>query len=327
MLEYVNPQWFWALLLLIPVILYEIFVRPNKQVHLSHSRLDLLKQAAGYSNFLRFIPLILRVLAILFLVIALARPRLAHKQQHITGKGIDIMLAIDVSGSMKALDFKPVNRLEAAKKVARDFIDKRVNDRIGCVIFAENAFTQCPLTIDYNILMNIMDHIQINEEANGTSIGLGLATAVARLKDSPAKTKIIILITDGRNNSGEIDPSTAADLAVAYGIKVYPIGVGSRGLVDFPVQTAWGMQTKQVQIDIDMDALDAIAEATGTRHARLATNTDELEEIIQTIDKMEKTEIKIKNYFTYDELFPRYLLLALIFLALELGFRLFILKY
>jgi Ca-activated chloride channel family protein len=327
MLEFVNPRWFWALALLIPILLYELLVRPRKQVYLSHSRIDLLRQAVGHSSLLSYVPLILRIAAVVLMVVALARPRLAHKEQQVSGKGIDIMLAIDVSGSMKALDFKPVNRLEAAKKVARDFIEKRYNDRIGCVVFSENAYTQCPLTIDYNILMNIMDHIKINEEANGTAIGLGLATAVARLKDSPAKTKIIILITDGRNNAGEIDPQTASKLAVTYGIKVYPVGVGSKGLVDFPVQTAWGTQIQQVQIDIDMDALDAIAEATGTRRARLATNTEQLEEIIETIDKMEKTEIKIKNYYTYDELFMRYLLLAFVLLALELGFRVVISKY
>ncbi|HPR18888.1 MAG TPA: VWA domain-containing protein [Candidatus Cloacimonadota bacterium] len=281
MLEFVNIKWLWALLILIPYLVYEILVKQKRRVRINYSQIDLVKKVAGSSWLLNYIPIILRVLVITLLIIALARPRMAHKRQQITGKGIDIMLAIDVSGSMQAVDFKPTNRLEAAKKVAEDFIDKRHNDRIGLVVFAENAFTQCPLTLDYNILMNIMDKVQINKDANGTAIGMGLATAVARMKDSEAKSKVIILITDGLNNTGEIDPLTAADLAATYNIKVYPIGVGSKGLVDYPVQTPFGMQYQKVKIDFDMDSLNKIADATGTDQARLATNTAELEAILQ----------------------------------------------
>jgi Ca-activated chloride channel family protein len=263
---------------------------------------------------------------ILLLVLSLARPRLAHKRQQITGKGIDIILAIDVSGSMKAIDFKPDNRLEAAKKVAVDFIEKRRNDRIGCIVFSENALTQCPLTLDYNILMTIMENIKINEEANGTAIGMGLATAVARIRESEAKSKVIILITDGRNNAGEIDPITAADFAATYGIKVYPIGVGSKGLVDYPVQTPYGIQYQKVKIDIDMDTLNKIAEITGTERARLATNTAELEAILGYIDQMEKTEIVINDYYIYQEMFWRYLLFAFALMMIEFLFRIVIKK-
>lgn len=326
MLEFVYPDWFWGLLIILPYIAYEIFIKNKKKVRLIHSRIDLIRDVAGRSSFLRFIPIILRVLVLVLLIISLARPRISHKKQQITGKGIDIMLAIDVSGSMKAVDFKPTNRLEAAKRVALKFIEKRRNDRIGLIVFSENAYTQCPLTLDYNILMSIMQDVKINEEASGTAIGMGLATAVARLKDSEAKSKVIILITDGRNNAGEIEPFDAAGLASAFEVKVYPVGVGRKGLVDFPVQTAFGVRYKKVKIDIDMESLDKIAEITGTNHARLATNTDELSAIMKHIDEMEKTELKINDYYVYQELFWRYLLAAFILLLLEFVFRIMIRK-
>lgn len=326
MLEFVHPNWFWALFVLIPFLLFEIFVKNRRKVRLLHSRVDILKQISTNNWIYSAAPIFLRSLVILLLVVTLARPRMAHKRQQITSKGIDIILSIDVSGSMKAVDFKPNNRLEAAKQVAVDFINKRHNDRIGLIVFSENALTQCPLTLDYNILMTIMESIQIDKDANGTAIGMGLATAVARIRESEAKSKVIILITDGRNNTGEIDPVTAANLATTYDIKVYPIGVGSKGLVDYPVQTAFGIQYQKVKIDIDMDTLNKIAEITGTERARLATNTSELNAILSYIDEMEKTEIIINDYYVYQELFWRYLLLAFALLMLEFTFRIVILK-
>lgn len=327
MLEFVHPHWFWALLVLLPYFAFEIFYKNKKQVTLVHSRIDVLKKVAKRNSFLKYIPLILRSIIIVLLIVSLTRPRLAHKKQEVKGKGIDIMLAIDVSGSMKAVDLKPKNRLEAAKKVANTFIDNRRNDRIGLVVFSENAFTQCPLTLDYNILMTIMDKVKINEEANGTAIGMGLAMSVARLKDSQAESKVIILITDGMNNAGEIDPFTAADIAATYGIKVYTIGVGKSGLVDFPHQTRFGIQYKKVNIKIDMDTLNKIAQMTGTERARRAQNTEELKAIIRRIDELEKTEIKIENYFQYQELFWSYLLAAMILLILEFVFKIVIIKH
>ena len=326
MLEYVNPKWFWALLIIIPYLLYEFLIIRKKKVRLIHSRIELIRSIAGRSSLLQYIPIVIRILIILLLILTLARPRLAHKKQQITGKGIDIMLAIDVSGSMKAVDFKPTNRLEAAKQVATNFIEHRRNDRIGLIVFSENAFTQCPLTLDYNILMSIMDNVAIDEDANGTAIGMGLATAVARLKDSEAKSKVIILITDGRNNAGEIEPLDAAGLAKAFDVKVYPIGVGRKGLVDYPFQTAMGVRYQKVNIEIDMDSLDKIAEITGTKHARLATNTEELTAIMEYIDEMERTELKINDYYIYQELFWRYLLAAFILMLLEFTFRIIIRK-
>jgi len=326
MLEYVNPQWFWALFILIPYLLYEFFISRKKKFRLVHSRVDMIRSVAGRSSLLQYLPILTRTLVIILLIITLARPRLAHKKQQITGKGIDIMLAIDVSGSMKAVDFKPTNRLEAAKKVATEFIEKRRNDRIGLVVFSENAFTQCPLTLDYNILMSIMDNVKIDEDANGTAIGMGLATAVARLKDSEAKSKVIILITDGRNNAGEIEPFDAAKLASTFDVKVYPVGVGRKGLVDYPVQTALGVRYQKVSIDIDMDSLDKIAELTGTKHARLASNTEQLTTIMDHIDEMERTELKINDYYIYKELFWGYLFAAFILMLLDYIFRVIIRK-
>ncbi len=326
MLEYVNPKWFWALLIIIPYLLYEFLINRKKRVRLIHSRIDLIRSIAARSSVLQFVPIIIRTLTILLLILALARPRLAHKKQQITGKGIDIMLAIDVSGSMKAVDFKPTNRLEAAKKVAIDFIEHRRNDRIGLIVFSENAFTQCPLTLDYNILMSIMDNVSIDEDASGTAIGMGLATAVARLKDSEAKSKVIILITDGRNNAGEIEPLDAAGLSKTFDVKVYPVGVGRKGLVDYPIQTAMGIRYQKVNIEIDMDSLDKIAEITGTKHARLATNTDELFAIMEYIDEMERTELKINDYYIYQELFWKYLLAAFVLMLIEFIFRIVIRK-
>lgn len=322
MLEFVHPNWFWLLLILIPYLLFEIFVARKKKVRLLHSRIALLSKITRNNYFWEFLPILLRILTIIFLIIALARPRIAHKKQQITGKGIDIILAIDVSGSMKAVDFQPKNRLEAAKKVAEQFIEKRRNDRIGLVIFAENSYTQCPLTLDYNILKSILEKISINEEANGTAIGMGLATSVARIKDSKADSKVIILITDGRNNAGEMQPFDAAELARTFGIKVYPIGVGRKGKVDYPVQTAFGVRYQKVQIDIDMETLDEIAHITGTENARLATNTAQLETIMKHIDQMEKTELKINDYHVYQELFWFFLFIAFILLILQIILRL-----
>ncbi len=326
MLEFMYPNWFWGLLILIPYLAYEIFFKQKKQVRLIHSQISLLKQAAGHNSPLRFLPLVLRSLLIATIILALARPRLANQKQSVKGDGIDIVLALDVSGSMMAIDLKPKNRLEAAKQVAKQFIENRKNDRIGMVIFAEHAFTQCPLTLDYNVLNTILQNVEIDKEANGTAIGMGLATAVARLKDSEAKSKVIILITDGRNNSGEIDPLAAADLAATFGIKVYTIGVGKKGYADFPVETAFGTQYRKIKVDIDMETLDKIAQITETERARRATNTKELEAIMKHIDKLEKTKIEIENYYEYTELFWYFLLLALALIFLEIFLKLVIIK-
>ena len=326
MLEFVNPRWFWLLLVLLPYLLFELLYKPRHRATFFHPKVEVLKKLNKFSNWTQYITIGLNCLIIILFVVALARPRLAHKRQEIKGKGIDIVMAIDISGSMKAIDFQPENRLGAAKEGAEKFIENRKNDRIGLVTFAETAFTQCPLTLDYNVLMTILDNIEIDETANGTAIGLGLATAVGRLKDSEAKTKVIILITDGRRNRGEIEPSTAADLAKTYGIKVYTIGVGKEGEVDFPVQTGYGVTYRKMRVDIDMETLNSIAQITGTERARRATNTKELFAIMDYIDKLEKTELKIKNYYEYEELFYIYLILGLILLLIQFVYRFIFVK-
>ncbi len=322
MFEFASPNWFW-LLLIVPVYLtYELFYKSRKVVRIIHPSVKLLKEASGHSSLMRFLPLVLRTIIILLLVTSLARPRFKNKQTEIVGRGIDIMLAIDVSGSMHAIDFQPTNRLEAAKKVASEFIKRRPNDRIGIVTFAENAFTRCPLTLDYRILNLTMDSIEIDDNANGTAIGLGLGQSVARLEKSDAKSKVVILITDGRNNTGEIEPLDAAELAKIYDIKVYPIGVGSKGMVDFPYKDAWGRTRYQKgRSDVDMETLDKIAEITGTRKARRAHNTKELEQIVELIDSMEKSTVKVNTYYQHRELFGIVLILAMIFLIAEAAFR------
>jgi len=320
------PNWFWGLFILIPYLAYEILFKPKKQVRLIHSQVSLLKQAAGHNSFLRFLPLILRSLLIASIIVALARPRLANQKQSVKGDGIDIIISLDVSGSMMAIDLKPKNRLEAAKLVAKEFIEKRKNDRIGMVIFAEHSFTQCPLTLDYNVLNTILENVEIDREASGTAIGMGLATAVARLKNSKAKLKVIILITDGSNNSGEIDPLAAANLAATFGIKVYTIGVGKKGYADFPVEKAFGTRYRKIKVDVDMETLDKIAKITGTGKANRATNTEELEAIMKHIDDLEKTKIEIENYYEYTELFWYFLLLALALIFLEIFFKFVIIK-
>jgi len=326
MFEFAYPKFFWLLTILIPYILYELFIKEKRRIKIAFPQTEKLLKLKKHNDFMLYIPLILRVIILALIITALARPRMADKKQLITGKGIDIILTIDVSGSMQAIDFKPTNRLQAAKKVATDFIEKRRNDRIGLVTFAEYAFTLCPLTLDYNILMNILDMVKIDEDANGTAIGMGLATAVARLKESKAKTKVVILITDGRNNTGEIDPFTAAQLAATYGIKVYVIGVGKEGMADFPVQTPFGVQYRKIKSDLDMKTLNKIADITGTKRAYRARNTAELKSIMQQIDKMEKSEIKIKNYYQYKEVYRNYLLVAFILMLLDFLFRTLIRK-
>jgi len=328
MLEFMYPLWFWAFLLIPAYLVFEYFVKRKRTPRLSYSRVAILKQAAGHSSLMEYLPMILRSLVIILLIIALARPRISNKLEKVTGEGIDIVVAIDISGSMQAIDFQPTNRLEAAKKVAADFVSKRVNDKIGFVTFSETAYTQAPLTLDYNILMSLTETISIDEGSSGTAIGMGLAMATARLKDSEAETKIIILLTDGQNNAGEIDPFTAADLAKRYGIKVYTIGVGQKGLVDFPVQDPYTGRTiyRKMQSDVDMETLNRIAQLTGTESAKRAHNTEELQTIFDYIDKQEKTAYVLEHYYQYDEKFYVFLLAAVIVLLFEFLYRIYFRK-
>jgi Ca-activated chloride channel family protein len=270
-------------------------------------------------TYLRHVPFALRCLTVIFLVVALARPQSTNNLRNVTTEGIDIMIALDISGSMQAMDFKP-NRLEAAKDVAIDFISGRSTDKIGLVVFAAESFTQCPLTIDHAVLTNLFNDIQIGMLQDGTAIGLGLATAVNRIKDSQAKSKVIILLTDGVNNHGEVAPITAAEIAKTFGIRVYTVGVGTQGMAPFPVNTVFGQQVQNMEVKIDETMLQNIANMTGGQYFR-ATNKEKLRNIYQEIDEMEKTKIEVKEYSKRSEEFLPFALIALGLLLFELVLR------
>jgi Ca-activated chloride channel family protein len=258
------------------------------------------------------------------IVLAIARPRSSSKLDKVDSEGIDIVLAMDVSTSMLARDFNP-DRISAAKDIAIEFIAQRPSDRIGIVVFASESYTQCPLTTDRATLINLMKEIQTGLIDDGTAIGNGLATAVARLKDSNAKSRVVILLTDGVNNSGEIPPQTAADIAKSYGIRVYTIGVGANGNAPYPVITPWGVDMQNMPVQIDEDLLKKIANTTGGRYFRATDNT-KLSEIYSEINKMEKARTTIDSFPVYKELFGTFGLIALICLLMELVLRWFVIK-
>jgi Ca-activated chloride channel family protein len=264
---------------------------------------------------------IIRCLAIGLFILALARPQSGNKTTEILTEGIDIMLCLDTSGSMNAMDFtldnKRVNRLQVIKKVVNEFIRARQNDRLGMVVFAQEAFTQCPLTLDYGVLLSFLDRLEIGMAGDTTAIGSALVTCVKRLKNVKAKSKIIILLTDGRNNTGTISPAAAADIAKTYGIKVYTIGVGTEGEAPFLVDSIFGKRYVYQKVDLDEQTLQEIARKTGGRYFR-ATNTDALKAIYQQIDKMEKTEAKVKEYMEYEERFAYFLIPGLILMLAEI---------
>lgn len=317
-----GSPYFLILLLLVPFIFF-IYYRSYGQAKIRFSSLKLFSSfKKSRKESFKFILPLLRGLSLVFLIIALARPQLGTKSTEVLSEGVDILLTIDTSGSMKALDFhlkgSEVNRLDVVKNVVSDFIERRDYDRMGMIIFGEEAYTQCPLTLDHNILLSFLQWIRIGIIGDGTAIGNALAVSVKRLKDQPTKSKVIILLTDGRNNAGEVDPITAAQIAKKYGIKVYTIGVGSRGPVPYPEETPFGVRQVLARLDLDEDTLKQIADITFGRYFR-ATETDELEEIYQTIDQLEKTEIKMKEYNDYHELYMWFVIIGLVLMILEIG--------
>ena len=259
------------------------------------------------------------MLVFVFIIIALARPQASNRWRTESTEGIDIMMALDVSGTMQGEDLKP-NRIEAAKTVASEFILSRPNDNIGLVVFAGESFTQCPLTTDHAVLINLFKAVKFGIIEDGTAIGLGLANAVNRIKDSKAKSKVIILLTDGSNNRGDIAPITAAEIAKTFGIRVYAVGVGSYGVVNIPVQTPMGIQYQQMQSEFDEKSLQNIAAMTGGKYFR-ATDNSKLRHIYQEIDQLEKTKINVRQYSKREEQFYVFSLLAFIFLGLEVLLR------
>ena len=321
--EFVNPQLFWLLLLLPLLLLWFFWKRKQQTAVLKISSLKGFDTSKNWLAKLRPLLFVLRLIALALIIVAMARPRTVDESTRIkTTKGIDIVIAIDVSASMLARDLKP-NRLEALKTVASRFIQARPNDRLGLVEYAGESYTKTPLTSDKNIVLSSLKSIKYNTTiTGGTAIGMGLATSVNRLKESRAKGKVIILLTDGVNNSGFIDPKIASELAVEFGIKVYTIGIGSNGMALSPIGILpnGSFQYGNIQVEIDEDLLKQIAETTGGKYFR-ATSNSKLEDIYEEINKLEKTEIEETKYKSYEELFRPLVLAAFGLLLFELLLR------
>jgi Ca-activated chloride channel family protein len=315
-IEFAHPGFFWLLLLIPITIAYYIWRERKLQGNMSVSAIKgFALPAKTLLPMFRHTSLVLRSLGLIALIFALARPQSSLSWQNSTTEGIDIIIASDISGSMLAEDFKP-NRLEAGKNIAIDFIKNRPDDRIGLVIFSGESFTQCPLTIDHDVLINLYADIHNGMIDDGTAIGMGLATAVNRLKESTAKSKVVILLTDGSNNMGSIPPLTAAEIAKTFGVRVYTVGVGTHGFAPYPFQTPMGIQYQNVPVDIDEGTLNKIANTTGGKYFR-ATNNATLKSIYEKIDKLEKAKIDVTQYHKKTELYLPFALVALGFLLLE----------
>jgi len=316
-ITFANPE-FLYLLAIVPVfIIWYIFKRKKINASLRFSAtIGFMEAGKTLKFYLRHLPQVLRILSIILIILVLARPQSTDNWEDTNTEGIDIVIALDISGSMLAEDFSP-NRLEASKNVAIQFVSGRPDDRIGLVVFSGESFTQCPITTDHAVLINLFKDIKSGMIEDGTAIGLGLANSVSRLKDSNTKSKVVILLTDGVNNQGEIAPQTAAELAQTFGIRVYTVGVGSMGTAPYPFQTAFGTQYQNVEVKIDEDALREIADLTDGRYFR-ATNNQKLVEIYKEIDQLEKTKIEVKQYSKKKEEYLLLAILAVIFIFLEL---------
>ncbi len=318
-MKFASPLYF---LLLIPVwVFFLLYVtgKVGRGAVLRFSSVELVKRSKGRTlSFGRFVTGLLRAAALTMLVFALARPQTGTGEDKTKQQVVDIVISLDVSGSMATLDFQPDNRLVAAKIEAKNFIEARKNDRIGLVIFAGQSFTQCPLTVDHRAILTLLDQIQLGTLEDGTAIGLGLASAVNRLKNSEAKTKLVVLLTDGVNNAGEIDPLTAAELAKQLKVRVYTVGVGKEGTSLMPVlDPVYGQRFLKVETQIDEKLMDTIARKTGGRYFR-AQDTRSLREIFKEIDKLEKTEVEVERFMHYEEKYLWFLWPALFLLLAEL---------
>lgn len=319
-MQFANPTYLYLLLIIAPLTVWYIIRMSKMQASFKLASTHAFKgKKKGLKVYLRHLPFVLRMAAISLLIIAIARPQAIDSWEESETQGIDIILAMDISGSMLAQDLQP-NRLEAVKKVAAEFITDRKNDNIGLVIFAGETFTQCPMTTDHKVLLNLLNEVDFGMIEDGTAIGLGLANSVNRLKDSESKSKIVILLTDGSNNRGQIAPMTAADLAKSYGIRVYTVGAGSKGTAPTPVQTPFGIRMQNMPVDIDEDILTDIANLTGGRYFR-AVDNESLSDIYHEIDKLEKYLISVQNVSRKQELFLPFALIALALVFIELALR------
>jgi Ca-activated chloride channel family protein len=317
MLTFGSPL-FLLLLLALPLFFILKNRKSGKIVFSSIELLSSLKMRKVRNP--KFILLIIRTFAIAALIIALARPQSGRKFTDVTSEGVDILLLLDTSGSMKALDFrregKQVDRLSVVKNVVEEFVKKRQGDRLGLIVFGDEAFTQCPLTTDHGIVIDFLKKVEIGMVGEATSIGSAIGVGVNRIKDIKSKEKILILLTDGRNTAGQLPPQKAAELAKKYNIKIYTIGVGTMGKAPFKVDTIFGERFVYQEVDLDEPTLRAIAGMTGGQYYR-ATDTDKLKLIYEQIDELEKTEIKVKEYTEYDELFQYFVLLGFGLLLIE----------
>ena len=320
------PKLLWLLAIPVLLVLHYIYIElSGKRPHLRVSTITPWTiKGRSLMSVVRHIPFILKVFAVSMIIVAIARPRSSEEMERIDTEGIDIVLAMDVSTSMLARDLVP-DRLNASKDIAIEFIAQRPTDRMGIVVFAGESFTQCPLTTDRATLINLMKEVQTDLIEDGTAIGNGLATAIARMKDSDAKSRVVILLTDGVNNRGEISPQMAAEIAKTYGVRVYTIGVGKEGMAPYPVMTPWGVEVQNVKVEIDEKLLSEIAESTGGRYFRATDNT-KLAEIYSEINKMEKARTTVDSFPVYKELFGTYALLALLALLLELLLNWFVIR-
>lgn len=314
----------WVLLFIVPVLLLAlVYFFNNKQNNLN---ISLANTKISYANSIDklgfYLPFILRILVLILIVIMLARPQVGHSYSISKHNGLDIFFAVDTSQSMSATDLElngqAVDRLVVLKKILADFIKKRPNDRLGLLVFGEEAFTQCPLTLDHGAILDLINHLEIGMVGNATAIGSAIAIGVKRLKDLPAKSKILILMTDGQNTAGTISPEIATELAKELSIKIYTIGIGQEGEVPIVVNTPMGPVQALQEIVIDEDSLINIAESTGGKYFR-ARNTEELEQIYNHIDKLEKTETQVKKFNTYTDIYENFLWFAFLALLVEVA--------
>ena len=319
MFRFAYPQAFLLLLLLIPLLYFELRGK-RKRRSIAFSSTDLLGEARLVAtSWKKRGKTALRVLVLVLVAVGAARPQTGRSESSVKTEGIDIILVLDTSGSMQAQDFQPRNRLFVAKEVVKEFISLRKHDRIGLVVFSAQALSQCPVTLDYDVLLGLVDRVDFGMLQDGTAIGVALATACNRLKESRAKSRVVVLLTDGQNNTGMISPDTAAKIAKSLGVKVYTVGVGTRGYAPFPVDDPmFGRRLVQMQVDLDEETLQHIAKTTDGEYFR-ATDAEELKTIYERIDQLEKTTIETKTFTNYTEKYGLFAIGALLLLMLELG--------
>lgn len=324
-IEFANPEFFYLLFIIAPILAWYIWKAKEQDAHIQFSSLRAFKNVkTSYKVYLKHALFGLRLIVLALIIVILARPQSTDKWKDISTEGIDIVMALDISTSMLAQDLKP-DRLDAAINVADDFIKERVNDRIGLVVFAGESFTQCPITTDHDVLINLLNDVKTGMIEDGTAIGMGLANAVNRLKESEAKSKIIILLTDGENNRGDISPLTAAEIASNYHIRVYTVGVGTIGQAPYPVQTMFGTQTQMMDVKIDEPTLKEISRITDGQYFR-ATNNKSLKAIYKEIEQLEKTKINVNEFSNKNEEFFWIAVLAGFLLLMEVLLRNTLLK-